>query len=188
MDLPWGDWFNSGSRKSFEHGLCRAAIRCAASTQAFRDRSLRHFDGDMDRIRRRCRQLQDPICELGQTFAAVFEGLLPELVTLRVRQAGLMVRASRDLRHSLCWRSRRLLPTGRHRGPLSGHVSLPPQVLRAQGADWSLPTGWPVRLSYIRSNGPERGTGGCRCLSFDLSSYYYGCRRTDRAALKTRIK
>lgn len=36
-----------------------------------------------------------------------------------------MVRASRDLRHSLYWRSRRLLPTGRHRGHLSGHVSPP---------------------------------------------------------------
>lgn len=42
--------------------------------------------------------------------------------------------ASRDLRHSLYWRSRRLLPTGRHRGHLPGHRS-PPGAQRRRGAN-----------------------------------------------------
>lgn len=45
-----------------------------------------------------------------------------------------MVRANRDLRHSLYWRSRRKLPTGRHRGHLPGHMSPP----GAQGAGGEL--------------------------------------------------
>ena len=70
-----------------------------------------------------------------------------------------MVRANRDLRRSLYWRSRRKLPTGRHRGHLPGHMSPP----GAQGARGELVA--PDSLARPReptagSRGHERGTGG----------------------------
>lgn len=82
-----------------------------------------------------------------------------------------MVRANRDLRHSLYWRSRRKLPTGRHRGHLPGHMSPP----GAQGAGGELVA--PDRVArpqnlqqvYADSNEVQGGNGNWKGCVFQHS-------------------